>query len=211
MQQLPVRSKFRRLALILLGCWGLVAWIAGSVVAQGAKMWLDPPTLDLAPGDEGALDIRVENVTQLAGAEVHLIFDPALLEVVDADPSTEGAQIAHGGFLSPDFVAQNAADPVAGTVDYAIACMPLDKSVSGSGVLSRVTFRALAEGETLVDISGFLLANRQEQPIAVETGSSVVVVSRPGPSSAVWVLIGLVAVAVAAGFVAVVWNAVKTS
>jgi hypothetical protein len=211
MQQLPVKSKFRRLALILLGCWGFVVWIAGSVVAQGAKMWLDPPTLDLAPGDEGTLGIRVENVTQLAGAEVHLIFDPALLEVVDADPSTEGAQIAHGDFLSPDFVAQNTADPVAGTVDYAIACMPLDRSVSGSGVLSRVTFRALAEGETLVDISGFLLANMQEQPIAVKTGSSVVVVSRPGPSSAVWVLIGLVAVAVAAGFVAVVWNAVKTS
>jgi len=172
-------------------------------------MWLDPPMLDLAPGDEGELDIRVENVTRLAGVEVHLTFDPALLEVVDVDPSTEGAQIAHGDFLSPDFVAQNTADSANGTVDYAIACVPLDKAVSGSGVLSRLTFRALAEGETLVDISGVLLADVQEQSIAVETGSSVVVISRSGPYLAIWVLTGLVAAVVVVGFIVVVWNAVK--
>ncbi len=204
-----MKSKLCRLALILLGCWGLAVWVAGSVAAQGAKMWLDPLTLNLAPGDEGVLDIRVENVTQLAGAEIHLTFDPALLEVVDADPSTGGAQIAHGDFLSPDFVAQNIADPTTGTVDYAIACMPLKKAVSGSGMLSRITFRALDGGETLVEIRSALLADMQGQPIAVETGSSVVVIGRPGPSPMVWGMIGLVAVAVATGFVAVVWNAVQ--
>ena len=207
MQQLSL--KLRYWAQILLGCWGLVAWTLGSAAAQGAQIWLDPATLDLAPGDVGTLDIRVENVTQLAGAEVNLTFDPALLEVVDADPSTEGTQIAHGDFLSPDFVVQNTADPAIGTVGYAIACLPLDKAVSGSGVLARTTFRALAEGETLVTIRSALLADIQRQPIAVETGSSVVIVTRSGPSPGVWALIGLVAAAVAAGSIAVVWNAVR--
>jgi len=165
--------------------------------------------LDLAPGDVGTLDIRVENVVQLAGAEVHVIFDPALLEVVDADPSLEGIQIAHGDLLSPDFVVQNVADTATGTVDYAIVCIPVDKAVSGSGVLARITFHALAEGETLVNIRSTLLADMQGQPIEVETGSSVVAVSRPGPSSAVWLLIGLIAAAVAAGSIVVVRNAVK--
>ena len=207
MQQLSL--KLRYWAQILLGCCGLVAWPLGSAAAQGAQLWLDPATLDLAPGDVGTLALRVENVTHLAGAEVNLTFDPALLEVVDADPSTEGAQIAHGDFLSPDFVVQNTTDPAIGTVDYAIACMPLDKAVSGSGELARITFRALAEGETLVTIRSALLADMQRQPIAVETGSSVVVVTRSGPSPGVWALIGLVAAAVAAGSIAVVWNAVR--
>jgi hypothetical protein len=203
--------KLRRFALILVGCWGFVVWVASPVAAPGAKIRLDPATLDLAPGDVRTLDVRVENVTQLAGAEVRLTFDPALLEVVDADPAAEEIQIAHGDFLRPDFVVRNVADPVVGTVDYAIACMPADGAVSGSGVLARVTFRALAEGETVVAIGGALLADVWSQPIAVEieTGSSGVVIRRPSPSLEVRVLIGLVALAVAAGFIAVMWNAIK--
>jgi hypothetical protein len=207
MQQLS--TILGRFAVILVGCWGFVVLVAAPVAAPGARIWLDPATLDLAPGDVGTLEIRVEDIAELAGAEVHLTFDPALLEVVDADPAIEGTQIAHGDFLSPDFVVQNVADPANGTVDYAIATMQLDKAASGSGVLARITFDALAEGETLITISGALLADMQGRPIEVETGSSVAVISRPGPSPGVWALIGLVAAAVVAGFVAVVWNAVK--
>jgi hypothetical protein len=87
--------------------------------------------------------------------------------------------------------------------------MPLDKAVSGSGVLARMTFRALAEGETYVTVRSALLADMQQQPIPVETDSSVVVINRPGPSAAVWALIGVVALAVAIGSIVVVWNTVK--
>ena len=203
MQQLSLRRRY--FALVLLGCCGLVIWVAGPVAARGPRVWLDPETLSLAPGDEGTLDVRVEDVVQMAGAEVHLTFDPALLEVVDADTSTEGVQVDHGGFLSPDFIIQNDADPLVGTVDYAIACMPVDKAVSGGGVLARITFRALDEGEAPLAISSVILADVQGQPITIETGSGVVAISRPGPSL-VGVLIGLAAVAVAVGAIAVLRN-----
>lgn len=204
-----MRTRLRCATMTLLFCWGLVAWSTGPVAAQGSRIRLAPETLTLAPGDVGTVEIRVEDVVQLAGAEVHLAFDSTLLEVVDADPATEGMQIAHGGFLSPDFVVQNVTDPSAGTIDYAIVCMPLDKAVSGNGVLARITFRALAEGETLVDISSAILGDVQNQSIPLETVSSIVVIGHPGQSLEVWVLIGLVAVAVAAGLVAVVWRTVK--
>ncbi len=207
MQQLFTR--IRRWALMLFGCWGLVLWGVSSATAQGTLVWLDPATLDLAPGDVGTLDVRVENVAHLAGAEVHLAFDPVLLEAVDADPSAAGTQIAHGDLLSPDFIAQNDADQRVGTVDYAIACLPADQEVSGSGVLAHITVRALAEGETLVSLNGVLLADSDGQPISVETESGVVVVRRPGPSPVVLILIGLVAIAVAAGFVAVIWSSIR--
>jgi tripartite-type tricarboxylate transporter receptor subunit TctC len=113
--------------------------------------------------------------------------------------------------LSPDFVAQNLVDSTSGTVQYAIACMPVDNAPTGSGELASVTFRAVAEGKTLVTISSALLADAEIQPIAAEiaTTPSVIVVRRPGPPIEVQALIALVALAVTAGFGLVVWNAVK--
>lgn len=203
------KVKHRRSALISFVCWGLVIGIAMSTGAQSTRIWLDPARLEMAPGDTGTLEIRVENVHQLAGAEVHLTFAPALLEATDEDPSTEGVQIAHGDFLSPDFVAQNIAKADNGTIDYAIACIPVGKAASGSGVLARISFHALSEGETLVAIRSVLFADPQGQPIETDADSSLIVISRSGPPSTVWVLIGLVAVAVAIGLIAVVWSAIK--
>ncbi len=209
-----VASVFKRLypVIVALGLVGFSFSAAGALPpaqTSVARLRLDPATLNLATGGVGELDIRVENVSRLAGAEVHLTFNPTLLEIVDADPATEGVQIAHGEFLSPDFVVQNAADSTAGTIDYAIACMPLDKAVSGSGVLAHVTVRALAKGETQIEVSGALLADMEEQPIPVETASSVVVIGSPGPSPMVWALIGVIAAAIAVGIVVVFWSNLK--
>jgi hypothetical protein len=207
--KIEMKTQLHHFALVLFGYWAIALLIAPPVLGLSPRMWLDPETLNLAPGDVATVDIHVEDVVELAGVEVHLTFDPALLEVVDADPSSEGMQIAHGDFLSADFVVQNVADPAKGTVDYAIAPMQLDKAASGSGILARITFRALAEGETRIEISGALLADTEGRPIAVETGSSVAVISRPGPSAGVWALIGLVAAAVVAGFIAVAWTTIQ--
>jgi hypothetical protein len=179
------------------------------VVAQGVtRIYPDPDTLILSPGDTGTLEIRVENVSQLAGAEMHLTFAPTVLEIVDTDAAMEGVQIAHGDFLSPDFVVQNTVDSSSGTIDYAIACIPVDKAVSGDGVLARIPFNAIAHGETEVRIRSTLLADKQSRPIEVETGSSMVFVNRSGPSPMVMALIWGVAIAVAACFVALVWRVV---
>lgn len=194
----------------LLVCWTLAAWIAGPADAQGgARILLAPERLALAPGDTGTLEIRVEEIAQLVGVEVHLTFAPALLQVADADSTVDGTQLAHGDFLSPDFVVQNVADPSAGTIDYAISCMSLDDAVSGSGVLARINFDVLAEGETEIKIRSTILGNVEGQAIPVEIGPSVIVTSRSGTSMGVWAVIGLVAIAVAAGFVTVVWRAVR--
>ncbi|HEY77309.1 MAG TPA: hypothetical protein G4O00_14225, partial [Thermoflexia bacterium] len=69
----------------------------------GTVVRLEPEALTLQPGETGEVIVRIEGVTDLAGAEVHLEYDADLLEVVDADPGTEGVQIGHGGFLAADF------------------------------------------------------------------------------------------------------------
>jgi len=201
------KSKLGRSTVVLLACLGILAWVAGAADAQGgAKILLDPERLALAPGDTGTLQVRVKDVARLAGAEVHLTFDPALAEVVDADPETEGAQISHGDFLSPDFVVQNVADQSTGVIDYAITCMPLDRAVSGSGVLASITFHTLAEGETEIAIRSVLLSDAQGHSIPVEIELGSIITSHAGLSLNIWATIGLVAVT--AGFFAVVWRAI---
>jgi hypothetical protein len=203
MQQLSL--DVRRVAPALVGCVLFIVWVAGSASAQGAQLWLDPSSLDLAPGDVKTVDVRVKNVTGLAGAEVHLTYDPALLEVVDADAEVDGVQIAHGDFLSPDFVVQNSADGTAGTVDYAIACMSLDNAVSGDGVLARITFRGLSKGKTTIAVQSVLLADKDGKPIEVETDSSQAVVGGSG-FSIVWVLIALAGIVVLIGAAMILRN-----
>jgi hypothetical protein len=134
-----------------------------------AAVRLDPAALSLDEGELAEVRVLVENVTDLAGAEVHLSFDPDVVEVVDADPDEEGIQIAHGGFLDADFVAQNRADPSTGRIDYAVARMPPHEPADGSGPLAVITLRLVGSGEAVLTLQDVLLADPEGYPIPVET------------------------------------------
>jgi hypothetical protein len=124
-------------------------------------------------GQEGAdavtVAIRIENATRLYGAEVHLAFDPAHLEVQDADPDTEGVQIQAGDFPSPDFVVQNQADNVRGTIDYAATQLAPREAVDGSGVFATVTVKGKDKGTSSLTFVGAILANPDGQEIPSQT------------------------------------------
>ena len=204
------RDRLRLMFMLLTGWAFATAMVIPAAAAQGATMWLDPATLDISAGDNATVEIWVEGVAELAGAEIQLAFDPEILEVVDANSSTEGVQIAHGDFLTPDFVVQNEADPKMGLIEYAIACIPLDRAVSGSGVLARITLHAVAEGEASVNVDRALLANARGESIGVETSSSRIDVSGPGQRALTSELLAVVGTAsVLGGCVAVVWRTIR--
>jgi hypothetical protein len=135
---------------------------------EGAMVRLEP-----LPGQEGAgaiaMAIHIENATRLYGAEVHLAFDPAHLEVQDADPDTEGVQIQAGDFPSPDFVVQNQADNVKGTIDYAATQLAPREAVDGSGVLATVTIKGKDKGTSSLTFVGAKLADPDGQEIPSQT------------------------------------------
>jgi hypothetical protein len=122
-------------------------------------------------GQEGAdavtVVIRIENATRLYGAEVHLAFDPARLEVQDADPDKEGGQIQAGDFPSPDFVVQNQADNTRGTLDYAVTQVAPREAVDGSGVLATVTVKG--KDTSSLTFVGAKLADPDGQEIPSQT------------------------------------------
>jgi hypothetical protein len=129
-------------------------------LAQGETMFrVEPPEITVGLGQVETVKIVIENVKELYGGEVHLKFDPSVVEVVDADPSRDGIQITPGDFLKPDFVAVNKADNISGTIDYALTQLNPTPAASGSGVFMTVQFRGKALGKTTkITAKGNILA-----------------------------------------------------
>ncbi len=94
----------------------------GSMVGSpcGPSVLLVPPEADFCTDDIFRMDIVVSDVANLYGAEVHLSFDPALLEVVDAAGNST-FEIGPGPFLDPaqGILGLNSAANVGGFIDYA--------------------------------------------------------------------------------------------
>ncbi len=161
---------------------------ATSVEAQAATLVLvNPPGQDVILGSFAAEDIVIQNVVGLYGAEVHLSFDPALLQVQDADPSKSGTQIGLGPLLTAGsyFVALNQVDNNLGTVDMALTQLNPTPAVSGSGVLGHIVFQTRSIGASPIRITSLVLADRN--------GSQLMPASRE-PRAAIATQDGLVSV-----------------
>ena len=142
----------------------------------GAVVRISPATQQIAAGQTTVVEIRVDNVSGLAAADVELRFNPTVLQVVDADQAREGIQIQPGNFPSPDFVAMNTADNSGGSVRYAVTQLPPHQPVNGGGLLASISFRAVNGGSSDLTFNIANLANAQGQPIpSTPQGGSIVV------------------------------------
>jgi len=141
----------------------------------------------VAAGETFQVDVTVQQVNNLAGFEAALLYDPSVLKVTDVDYelflATAGDVLAVGE-TPPD------AD---GSLSLSAALFPLpDVGTSGDGVLARVTFEAVGEGECGLDLSAVKLADINLQPIGDTSGDDFfdglvsrgqIHVNQPCPSS----------------------------
>ena len=101
-------------------------------------------------GDTFTLDIRAENVTDLAGWQFDIAFDPAALEAVD---------VTEGDFLKTDggstFFQGGSIDNTAGKIGGLSAARFSTQGASGTGTLLQVRFKAKSAGETELALQKF--------------------------------------------------------
>ena len=147
------------------------------VPAGVTAVGVDPAWQRIGPEGRTEVAIRIENVTRLYGIEVHLTFDPNYLEIQDADPEKPGVQLQTGTFPAPDFVVQNQADNVLGTIDYAVSQLAPREPVDGGGVLTTITVKAKGEGTSRLAFSGAKLADPDGQQIPAQTLEGEIVVA----------------------------------
>lgn len=149
--------------LRLLSLVALIAAMFGApgslVLAAGPVVSVSPASSTVAVDQTIVVQVNVADVTGLFGAEFHLTFDPAKVEVVDADAGTDGIQIGIGDFLAADFVAQNTGDNATGKIDFGLSQMAPHGPVSGSGTLATITLKGKAAGSSNLSFTGVLLAD----------------------------------------------------
>jgi len=172
-----------RIWAILLSVVALIAGLPlASSLAAGTVVQLVPATQTIAAGATTTVAFHVADVDSLYGYQAEIAFDPAVLEVVDADAGTTGVQVALGTWLEPDFVFLNKADNSAGTIVLALSQLAPSPAVSGSGDLVTITFRGLAMGVSSIRFTDLTLANIDSEVIAITHQDAQLVVSGGTPS-----------------------------
>jgi len=124
----------------------------------------------IAKNQEFDVDVRIDDVRNLKGAEVHLSFDPNVLEVLS---------LSEGGFPSGGFVIKGTNS---GKIDYTVIL--LSGSATGSGLLCSVRFKGKNAGTTSIRFDFdqphnrmTMLADTQNQMIPFNKEESLVYVA----------------------------------
>jgi hypothetical protein len=168
---------------VLVGCLTVLGILlvgvgsAGAAQDTGALVRPDPSVLEMSEGQVVILDVVVENAKDVYGIDVRARYDPAIVEVVDADPDKEGVQIKSGAFPKPDFLVRNAADNRVGTLQYVTTQLNPTLPANGSGIVFSTQFRGKAPGETALTIDSVQMADRLGRALEVSaTGGKIRVV-----------------------------------
>ena len=170
--------------VMLLTCVLLVTVVPGMSSAQTLKgvgpslatasVTLSPSSAQVTVGETVVVDIRINNVEDLYGAEVELSFDTTILEVT---------ALTNGSVPYPDFVIKNYNNG-AGTISYAATQLNPTAPFTGSGVMARITFRGKAAGTSQVTFTGCLLSDRNGSVIPSNAYNGSVTVTSATPPTA---------------------------
>ncbi|MFQ5341482.1 MAG: cohesin domain-containing protein [Anaerolineae bacterium] len=148
-----------------------------------ATVVVNPGESTVEQGDTTATTVRVLSAAGLYGAELHIEFDPAIVQVVDADPDRPGVQVLPGALFTERnyYAAANQADNRAGTIDFAAALLNPEPPIDGGGDLVTITWRGASPGSTTIHLASVDLSDQAGQllPAQLEDGSITVLPATP--------------------------------
>ncbi|MBN1937524.1 MAG: LysM peptidoglycan-binding domain-containing protein [Anaerolineae bacterium] len=151
--------KFKFVLVSLLTVIALVSSLPlTSAWAATTAAQLTPATQSINVGQTTTVFFYVQDVENLYGYQAAVGFNATVLEVIDANTSAPGIQVALGSFLSADFVQQNSADNSLGAILCVVSQMAPHTAVSGNGVMFTITFRGKAQGASQVQFTDLKLA-----------------------------------------------------
>ena len=127
-------------------------------LSMGVGYTFSPTPIHL--GDTFTLNIHAENISDLAGWQFDIAFDPAVLEAIN---------VSEGDFLKTDggntFFQSGSIDNAAGKIAGLSAIRLSTQGVTGTGTVLQVTFKAKSPGETELTLQNFEFTAITGQPI----------------------------------------------
>jgi hypothetical protein len=180
----------------LVVCLTLMAYL--SVSAQDSstpELKVSPEDLEVSVGENDEILIVISDADEINAFDIRLVYDPGVIELIDADDQIDGIQVGLGDFLAPDYVLINNVDESAGTIRVVMTQINPNQPQSGDGTLLVIQFTATSPNqETEIGFqTGVLAKGTGEEIVPVMTpgyiivaGSGTVVPSRtPSPTTAV--------------------------
>lgn len=176
-------KNIRHFLILLFGIWFICIKSSIGYGQASAVVKVDPALIGLKPGDTVQFTVQVEGVEELYGAEIHLLFDPAVIEILDADQNIEQAQCRAGDIWSEGFTAVNKADNSTGRFDFAATLLNPASPFQGSGVIVQCEARGKSIGKSGLNLENIILATRQGAQIAFTLQNGQAEVSTSGKIS----------------------------
>jgi hypothetical protein len=174
------------------GFWQIVGTIQSSTEAPSLELPLfEPPSpsdevetqvtfspaaVEVRLEEQFTVEVRVEDITDLAGWETQLLFNPEVLEVSGVE---EGEILKSDG--GNTFWQAGTIDNAQGVISGVSAAVVGTGGVSGNGTLFTITFTAKAEGESILELQNLNLGAASETPIPHQTIPGRVTVVQPEP------------------------------
>ena len=153
------------------GFWGFNPEAEYTVLNPRVGYAFSQPIIDA--GDTFTLEIRAEDIYNLAGWQFDIVYDPAVLEALEVN---EGDFLKTGDGAT--FFQRGAIDNRSGKIKDLSSARLSEDGVSGTGMLLSVTFTAKAPGHTRLKLDNFQLAAITGKPI--DTGPQEIVITVKG-------------------------------
>ena len=117
------------------------------------------------------ISILANTEARVYGAQLHVGFDSTLIEIRDADPSSDGVQIEPGPAFPPrkSYVAVNRVDNALGTADFVATLLSPAPPLQGEIAIASFEVVGKAGGAAKIDLMKVILADDNARPIAVES------------------------------------------
>ena len=122
-------------------------------------------------GDTFTVQLNAENISDLAGWQFDITFDPTVLEAVEVN---EGDLLKSEGGTT--FFQRGTIDNTTGKITDLSAARFSEEGATGTGTLLSVTFSAKATGETRLALHNFQLWSITNELIAVEPYEVVLII-----------------------------------
>ena len=164
-----MKQKYLLLTMIILIF--LFSATSLSVLAVTPNIKLTPPTQSVTVGSQATINVVIEDVTDLRGANITLNFDASKLQYISS---------ADGGFIPSSTLLEQSIDNTNGSVTLDIAGLGASAYASGSGTIMTVVFERIATGDTNVTFGTTTLRDKDNITITHTKGSGCSITYCPG-------------------------------
>ena len=159
------------------GFFGFAPDAEYTVLPHGTRFFFSTAATRVKAGDTFTLQLKAENISNLAGWQGDMVFDPAVLKA---------NSVSEGSFLKQNagrtHFLEGTIDNTAGRITSIGAARLSEGGVNGEGTLMTVTFTAVANGESRLALREFQAGSSSGEMIPSRPPNIMITVEEPSIS-----------------------------